>query len=241
MILHQGTQFEILNPHESLNFARIVSYIEDVEDYSSSRASSESHRGSFLSGTSISTMKSDDAPEAVPPDKLSDGTHVGQETRDGGGNEEEEEEEEEDKGHSELVGDASPRPMPSISERLEHNTPEDDPHTLWGDRNRSDTLHSQLSEIGEPGPCEEIVQGPIGYAHEHHSHTYSPYPDDHQAWPLCGALPQPAPAPGEKGVRALPTPMTRHPTAPANPQKKGSLRRLRRIVQTIPFFRRRRE
>ncbi|KAE8379966.1 hypothetical protein BDV26DRAFT_279906 [Aspergillus bertholletiae] len=45
-VIHQGTSFEILNPHDSLHFARIVSYIEDVDSFSTGY-----NRDSYISFT----------------------------------------------------------------------------------------------------------------------------------------------------------------------------------------------
>ncbi|KAF7594318.1 hypothetical protein BBP40_009553 [Aspergillus hancockii] len=50
-IIHHGTSFEILNPHESLHFSRIVSYIEDVDSYSTGR-----NRDSYISTITEDTI-----------------------------------------------------------------------------------------------------------------------------------------------------------------------------------------
>ena len=133
-MVHQGTAFEILNPHESLSFARIVSYIEDV-DYSP-RASSDRRPDSFLSGSSMNSMvlkQETDVP--VPP--LPDSYSSAQDTGDGDG-----------KVHSDLVGDVAHSPMPSISERLVGSRQDS-----YG--SRPETQRSDPSDLGEPGPCEE--------------------------------------------------------------------------------------
>lgn len=205
-MFHQGTPFEILNPHESLNFARIVSYIEDV-DYSS-RTSSDYKRES---SNSISTMvlKETEQVDNNTPEKETDG--FVSETSDDG------------QIHSDLVGDASPPPIPSISERLENEESQSQPQSNY-DENRSSTHLSNHSDLGEPGPEENELFEPESDQNNHPSHTLD-------AWPMRG---EPEPE-----FRARP--ISNYQTAPvdqAQPQallpKKG-LRRLRRIVRNIPF------
>ena len=167
-MVHQGTAFEILNPHESLNFARIVSYIEDV-DYSP-RASSDRRRDSFLSSSSInSVVMKQETDVPVPP--LPESFSSAQGSSDGDG-----------KAHSELVGDVAHSPMPSISERLVGSRQD-------SYESRPETQRSDPSDLGEPGPCEEsslhrsgdqptesnawpLRENPVQPAHE-------PRPQDH--------------------------------------------------------------
>lgn len=136
-MVHQGTSFEILNPHESLNFARIVSYIEDVDMDDFSCASSDYKRESFLSASTISTKVLKSEREVAPLDVPDNGPETNGDT----GNEEVQV-------HSDLVGEPPHTPMPSISERLESN---EDGASTHGSRSET----SESSDLGEPGPCEE--------------------------------------------------------------------------------------
>ncbi|RAL07415.1 oxidoreductase, short-chain dehydrogenase/reductase family [Aspergillus homomorphus CBS 101889] len=139
-IVDHGTPFEIINPHESLNFARIVSFIEDVDAYSL-RASSGHHRESYIEvineldlKPSFESPPSDDHPDACSE---KDSQQV----------------------HHELVGDSPHLPMPSISERLECEDAEDMASTYSRSpgctRKRPAPLRprawTDVSDLGEPG------------------------------------------------------------------------------------------
>lgn len=126
---HQGASFEILNPHDSLKFARIVSYIEDVDNSSIA----DDHRDSYISagvhnGTSI--LEQD---EPIKHNHISD--------------------EEEQKVHYDLVGDLPHQPMPSISQRLEGKEPDRIQSRNWRSTAhiRPVTGQSFESDLGEPG------------------------------------------------------------------------------------------
>ncbi|PWY88368.1 hypothetical protein BO70DRAFT_286536 [Aspergillus heteromorphus CBS 117.55] len=101
-IFDHGTSFEILNPHDSLNVARIVSFIEDVD-----RDSTGNHRESYIEVTNDTLIIAGEEPPQNPvfaeatPEK--DETQVRQE----------------------IVGDSPHRPMPSISELLETKDSDD--------------------------------------------------------------------------------------------------------------------
>lgn len=169
-MVHHGTSFEILNPHDSLNYARIVSYIEDV-DYSS--VSSEKRlRESFLddgscASTAVGTVISETSVATGVGLESSTTSRNASPAQGGGGGEDEEVPQ---RRHSDLVGDAAHVPLPSISERLATS-----PSSVEGGaspvspvsdaqaqaqaqalgRGRSDTLVSGPSDIGEPGPMVE--------------------------------------------------------------------------------------
>ncbi|KAL2814897.1 hypothetical protein BDW59DRAFT_154078 [Aspergillus cavernicola] len=131
-VVHQGTSFEILNPHESLDFARIVSYIEDVD----SRSARNQHRDTYH-------LSPDDSNNVIPEHSTWDLTPY----------------EEDRKAHDALVGDSPHHPMPSISERLEEQDPLDvescySPplsHSRPLSMIRPWTTHNE-SDLGEPGP-----------------------------------------------------------------------------------------
>ncbi|PKY06724.1 hypothetical protein P168DRAFT_340032 [Aspergillus campestris IBT 28561] len=98
-LFYHGASFEILNPQESLRFARIVSYIEDVDSYSPKELTDSPSKnpldensmyGAYEETTAGETWERED-------DEESDDQHV----------------------HLALVGDSPHHPMPSISERLE--------------------------------------------------------------------------------------------------------------------------
>ncbi|KAF9886847.1 hypothetical protein FE257_010970 [Aspergillus nanangensis] len=127
-IVHHGTSFEILNPRESLRFARIVSYIEDVDSY---RGPDSTPTPTYQDSIRTSLRTQSIAEEDEGPD--SDGTGDGEES----------------KAHHDLVGDSPHQPMPSISERLEEN--EYDYFASAEYEQRPETARSQESEIGEPG------------------------------------------------------------------------------------------
>lgn len=199
-MVHQGTAFEILNPHESLNFARIVSYIEDV-DYSP-RASSDRRRDSFLSGSSMNSMvlkQETDVP--VPP--LPDNYSSAQGTSDGDGD---------GKAHSDLVGDVAHSPMPSISERLVGSRQD-------SYESRPETQRSDPSELGEPGPCEESSL-----------HKPGDHPTESNAWPLRENPVQPAHEQEAQDTR---------PVSTQQKEKKRRFTRLRKMVRSVGFMRRR--
>ncbi|KAL2869837.1 oxidoreductase, short-chain dehydrogenase/reductase family [Aspergillus lucknowensis] len=130
-VVHQGTAFEILNPHESLDFARIVSYIEDVD-----RASLYK-RDSYLNSSDGSQTIGED------PVELDASGGILSEV--------------EEKAHDALVGDSPHHPMPSISERLEEQDVEScyatsvRPLSRPMSMVRPWTAHNE-GDLGEPGP-----------------------------------------------------------------------------------------
>ncbi|EAW06947.1 oxidoreductase, short-chain dehydrogenase/reductase family [Aspergillus clavatus NRRL 1] len=125
---HQGASFEILNPHDSLKFARIVSYIEDVDNSSlrESFTSTDARSGTLILEHDGPVDKSFD--HYIP-------------------------DEEEQKVRDELVGDSPHQPMPSISERLERTESDVFQAQNWSStaQSRPVTGHSCESELGEPG------------------------------------------------------------------------------------------
>ncbi|KAL3475425.1 hypothetical protein BJX99DRAFT_259371 [Aspergillus californicus] len=129
-VVHQGTSFEIINPHESLDFARIVSYIEDVD--SRSATVSNHQRDSCLQTIEDSPILEDswDMPCEY---------------------------EEERKAHDDLVGDSPHHPMPSISERLDGQdtescySPSVRPLSRPLSMIRPKTAQDE-PDLGEPGP-----------------------------------------------------------------------------------------
>ncbi|OJJ02636.1 hypothetical protein ASPVEDRAFT_53274 [Aspergillus versicolor CBS 583.65] len=128
-VVHQGTQFEILNPHESLDFARIVSYIEDVD----SHLPGNHHRDSYLRSSHGSNVIPEDLYETT-----SDIINV------------------EERAHDDLVGDSPHHPMPSISERLEDMDAESCYSSIMPlsrplSMVRPQTAHNE-TDLGEPGP-----------------------------------------------------------------------------------------
>ncbi|KAK1147612.1 hypothetical protein N8T08_000954 [Aspergillus melleus] len=202
VISHNGTSFEILNPHESLRFARIVSYIEDVDTYSSPGSSGHDHqRDSYISDDAIPIF---DASFLGDDDDLLYAYPVGEDTY-----------REDDitatttahvhRAHHDLVGDSPHHPMPSISERLEENDVEsiaspDELHRLPYSPSPSHTCthsrsysyshsHSHFhrgsrlwtprsfdsSELGEPG-------SPV-YEHEPETFRHSFWPKHHHHIP----------------------------------------------------------
>ncbi|KAL5337879.1 hypothetical protein BJX70DRAFT_219360 [Aspergillus crustosus] len=130
-VVHQGTSFEILNPHESLDFARIVSYIEDVDTHSASNR----QRNSYLKGSNESDVIEEE-PESwgASPEIVED-----------------------ERAHDDLVGDSPHHPMPSISERLERRdsescySPSMRPLSRSLSMVRPWTAHNE-TDLGEPGP-----------------------------------------------------------------------------------------
>ncbi|RHZ54215.1 hypothetical protein CDV55_102812 [Aspergillus turcosus] len=130
---HQGTSFEILNPHESLKFARIVSYIEDVDN-----SSITDERDSFnaTQAQSETLILGQDEPVEV----IHDHNHYISDA-------------DEEKAHYELIGDLPYQPMPSISERLEGNETDIPQSHKWTSppQSRPMTALSYESELGEPG------------------------------------------------------------------------------------------
>ncbi|KAL5042584.1 hypothetical protein BDW71DRAFT_144255 [Aspergillus fruticulosus] len=136
-VVHQGTSFEILNPHESLDFARIVSYIEDMDCQSAGTRTWDSYLNSSDSSRIISEE----------PDIYDASTEIPVA---------------EERVHDDLVGDSAQHPLPSISQRLEENNDDNDDESL-----DSSTIRPPLSrpltmirigtarnetELGEPGP-----------------------------------------------------------------------------------------
>ncbi|KAL6235908.1 hypothetical protein BDW75DRAFT_127648 [Aspergillus navahoensis] len=136
-VVHQGTSFEILNPHESLDFARIVSYIEDMDCQSAGPRTRDSYLNSS-DGFHIISEEPDiyDAPGEIPVAK--------------------------ERVHDDLIGDSAQHPLPSISQRLEEDN-DDNENESWD----SSTIRPPLSrpltmirigtarnetELGETGP-----------------------------------------------------------------------------------------
>ncbi|KAL4821947.1 hypothetical protein BDW67DRAFT_149874 [Aspergillus spinulosporus] len=138
-VVHQGTSFEILNPHESLDFARIVSYIEDMDCQSAGTRI----RDSYLNSSDSSHNTSEE------PDICDTSCEIPVA---------------EERVHHDLVGDSAQHPIPSISQRLEEDNDDDDHDAESWD---SSTIRPPLSqtltririgtalngpELGEPGP-----------------------------------------------------------------------------------------
>ncbi|EAW16562.1 uncharacterized protein NFIA_059130 [Aspergillus fischeri NRRL 181] len=137
-IEHQGTSFEILNPHESLKFARIVSYIEDVDNSSITDDQRDSFNATRPQSETL-ILEQDETVEAshdynqVHDHYISDA--------------------DEERVHYELIGDIPYQPMPSISERLEGNETDIPQSHKWSSppQSRPMTAQSYGSELGEPG------------------------------------------------------------------------------------------
>lgn len=244
-MVHQGTSFEILNPHESLNFARIVSYIEDVDMDDFSCASSDYKRESFLSASTISTRVLKSEREVAPLDVPDNEP----ETNGNTGNEEVQV-------HSDLVGEPPHTPMPSISERLESS---EDGASTHG--SRSETPAS--SDLGEPGPCEEdgiVVNEPGQVSNapkEVPSITLEQAPSNvpKQMPNKPGQKPQPqkrfypdpwplsmyddGPASGLRAQDQQTRPVIQHhiPALTEKPKRTGTFSRLRAVIR-LPFLRR---
>ncbi|KAL4735102.1 hypothetical protein BDV11DRAFT_40134 [Aspergillus similis] len=139
-VVHQGTSFEILNPHESLDFARIVSYIEDMDCQSAGTRT----RDSYLNGSDSSHIISEE------PDIYDASCEIPVA---------------EEKVHHDLVGDSARHLMPSISQRLEADN--DDDTESWDSSTIRAPLCQPLTRIrigtalnepdlGEPGPPIDI-------------------------------------------------------------------------------------
>lgn len=211
-MVHHGTSFEILNPHESLNFARIVSYIEDV-DYSS-RSSSEYQRESlsFLSESTDGSATVGAVMETATGSSSRSTSPAATVEEDGC-----------QRTHSDLVGDAAHVPLPSISERLA-TSPVEPSRISLDARDRSDTLDSGPSDIGEPGPIfEDGSSSSSSTRQERDGTTACP-----SYYPL-----------GNRG--AQPTPETDIRARPESRLKKRPFTRLRGIVRGLAFLRRRRD
>ncbi|KAL2812516.1 hypothetical protein BJX63DRAFT_244032 [Aspergillus granulosus] len=138
-VVHQGTSFEILNPHESLDFARIVSYIDDVDSHSARNHQRESYLHSSDGSSTIqeeATIQEEPATWEGPSELFN---------------------EDEEKAHDALVGDSPHHPMPSISERLEEQevescySPSVRPMSRPLSMVRPWTAHND-TDLGEPGP-----------------------------------------------------------------------------------------
>ncbi|KAF7155135.1 hypothetical protein CNMCM5623_006562 [Aspergillus felis] len=129
---HQGTSFEILNPHESLKFARIVSYIEDVDNSSITDDQRDSFNATRPQSETV-ILEHDETIEASHDHYISDA--------------------DEEKAHYELIGDIPYHPMPSISERLQGNETDTPQSHKWSSppQSRPMTAQSYGSELGEPG------------------------------------------------------------------------------------------
>ncbi|PYH70658.1 oxidoreductase, short-chain dehydrogenase/reductase family [Aspergillus vadensis CBS 113365] len=176
-VIDHGTSFEIVNPHESLNFARIVSFIEDVDAYSA-RDSTGHHRESYIETTEERlTISEEDYLRAIAP--LSPAP-----------------EENEQKVHEELVGDTPHQPIPSISERLQHKDSEDMESRYSRSPNYTQRRPPPLrprawtdeSDLGEPGsPIHEDgdYPSPMSYARP----STAPFPSDGQMYPASPVSP----------------------------------------------------
>ncbi|KAL3490115.1 hypothetical protein BJX62DRAFT_142676 [Aspergillus germanicus] len=150
-VVHQGTSFEILNPHESLDFARIVSYIEDVDSHSASNHQRDSY------------LHSSDGSHTIHEDVIQEESATCEASC-------EDFNKDEEKAHDALVGDSPHHPMPSISERLEEQevescyTPSVRPMSRPLSMVRPWTAHNEI-DIGEPGPMirddEELPLAPL--------------------------------------------------------------------------------
>ncbi|OOG00511.1 hypothetical protein ASPCADRAFT_261 [Aspergillus carbonarius ITEM 5010] len=175
-VIDHGTSFEIINPHESLHFARIVSFIEDVDTYSS-RGSTGNHRESYIemANDALAIAEYEQHRSLLPMDPAP--------------------EQDEQQVHDELVGDSPHQPMPSISERLEINDSDDmesrysrsPGHTKRRPpplRPRAGTDESDLGEPGSPIRYDEDFPSPISlqrpstspFPMEGHGHQQSPSP-----------------------------------------------------------------
>ncbi|OGM50083.1 hypothetical protein ABOM_001363 [Aspergillus bombycis] len=134
-IIHQGTSFEILNPHESLHFARIVSYIEDVDSFSTGH-----NRDSYISFTEDTVIIESDAWSYDPPPQPRTQTNT-------------EEAFEEENRKSQLdIGDTQGlhhHLMPSINELLEETTLNMTRHLASKPRQCASPANE--SDLGEPG------------------------------------------------------------------------------------------
>ncbi|KAL4808229.1 hypothetical protein BDV18DRAFT_158337 [Aspergillus unguis] len=150
-VVHQGTSFEILNPHESLDFARIVSYIDDVDCHSASI-----RRNSYI-------YSNDDADIILNSEDLTCGPSDEVPTPN-----------KDERAHDDLVGDSPHHPMPSISERLQDSGTEScyssmrAPSRPLSMVTQSWPAHNE-SDLGEPGP-------PIYHDEELPSQTQRPFP-----------------------------------------------------------------
>ncbi|KAI9376038.1 hypothetical protein BJX61DRAFT_539204 [Aspergillus egyptiacus] len=144
-VVHQGTSFDILNPHDSLNFARIVSYIEDVDN----RSSSNHQRDSYLSTDGANVTEN-----------LTWGTTSCDVVED-----------DEQKAHDDLVGDSPRHHIPSISERLDERDLESRSSPSVRPLCRQSITMIQAwndeSDIGEPGPThyEDDPSPPLPSTH----------------------------------------------------------------------------
>ncbi|KAE8409440.1 hypothetical protein BDV37DRAFT_235811 [Aspergillus pseudonomiae] len=132
-IIHQGTSFEILNPHESLHFARIVSYIEDVDSFSTGH-----NRDSYISFTEDTVIIESDPWSYDPPPQARVQTNT-------------EEALEEENRKSQLdIGDTQGlhhHLMPSINELLEETAL----NNMTRHLPRPCTSPTNESDLGEPG------------------------------------------------------------------------------------------
>ncbi|KAF4218198.1 hypothetical protein CNMCM6805_004360 [Aspergillus fumigatiaffinis] len=135
---HQGTSFEILNPHESLKFARIVSYIEDVDSSSITDDPRDSFNATRLQSETL-IFEHDETIEAIHDHNQAHDRYIS--------------DADEEKAHYELIGDIPYQPMPSISERLEGNETDMPQSHKWSSppQSRPMTAQSYGSELGEPG------------------------------------------------------------------------------------------
>lgn len=133
-VIHHGTSFEILNPHDSLHFARIVSYIEDVDSFSTGR-----NRDSYISAYTEDTV-------IIGEDPWSYDIPTQTETPIQRGLEEESQKTQLD------IGDTQGHqhyPMPSINELLEETNLNMTQYVA--SRPRVCVSPSNESELGEPG------------------------------------------------------------------------------------------
>ncbi|RHZ65831.1 uncharacterized protein CDV56_107653 [Aspergillus thermomutatus] len=135
---HQGASFEILNPHESLKFARIVSYIEDVDHSSLTDDQRDSFNATQAKNETL-ILEQDEPVEASHDNDQGHNYYIS--------------DADEEKAHYELIGDLPHHPIPSISERLEGNETDIPQSHIWSSppQSRPITAQSYGSELGEPG------------------------------------------------------------------------------------------
>ncbi|KAE8355411.1 hypothetical protein BDV28DRAFT_45682 [Aspergillus coremiiformis] len=162
-VVHQGTSFEILNPHESLHFARIVSYIEDVDSFSTGR-----NRDSYISAYTEDTMIIEEDPWSHMVSTQAQRSF-----------------EEENQKTQLDIGDTQGHhhPMPSINELLEET--ELNMNQYLASIPRACISPSDESDLGEPGspvyeddpptiPHDALWQFDIGRS------STNPFPTDQQ-------------------------------------------------------------
>ncbi|KAL4973014.1 hypothetical protein BDW66DRAFT_112994 [Aspergillus desertorum] len=148
-VVHQGTSFEILNPHESLDFARIVSYIEDIDCPSTGTRT----RDSYLTSSDGSRIISEepDIYDAPPESPVAEG-----------------------RAHDDLVGDSAQHPLPSISQRLEESSDNND--TGWDSSTIRPPLSRPLTMIRIGTARDETELGELGPPTDRRDNMPAPLP-----------------------------------------------------------------